>query len=211
MRNSRKLAITDSTIKSLNTIFIATIILVFLFLLLGIICLIIVFLFPQVKNSFLSFFESLWLIKIFKLHAFKTSINSDLHGLNILDFIVLILIGIQCSYLSIFYKKGSRVWAIIASILCLAAIVLYLVTQIAGRSTVMLAVLITSIVMAKNKSIDSTIFCIGATSSILLFVGDLTVGIQSSVITILFGSGYVLLMVWFMLLSRKMVIKNKSN
>jgi hypothetical protein len=45
----------------------------------------------------------------------------------------------------------------------------------------------------------------GILASVFLFVGDLTVGIHSNTITILFGVGYVLLTTWLFLIAQSLV------
>jgi hypothetical protein len=151
-------------------------------------------------GGWLLLLQNNWLVLIFKLHAQSTGIHSDiLQGLNIWDIIILALVGILCLSLSTVFRKASKIWTLIAFTLTLAAIALYLVTQLAGRSTVMLSVLIISIVMLSNKTFNKVTIYSGILSSIFLFVGDLTVGIHSNIITVLFGVGYVFLVVWFFL------------
>jgi hypothetical protein len=87
----------------------------------------------------------------------------------------------------------------------LVAIILFLITQIAGRSTVMLSVLIFSIVMIKDKIYSKVTIYTGILASVFLFSGDLSVGIHSNFITILFGIGYILLTLWFFLISRTLL------
>jgi hypothetical protein len=89
----------------------------------------------------------------------------------------------------------------IAFALSLIAIILFVMTQIAGRSTVMLAALINSFVMLRDKIFSKATIYVGIFASVFLFVGDLTVGIHSNIITILFGCGYVLLIMWFFLIA----------
>jgi hypothetical protein len=66
----------------------------------------------------------------------------------------------------------------------------------------MLAVLIISLVMLGNEMFSKVIVYAGILASIFLLVGDLSVGIQSDMITILFGIGYVLLLAWFFLIAQ---------
>ncbi|MDP4224222.1 MAG: hypothetical protein Q8868_13010 [Bacteroidota bacterium] len=144
-----------------------------------------------------------WLIVIFKLHAGLINIQDDpLHGLNLLDIIILVVFSITCLGLHFNLRKSSRIWSLIATILSLIAILLFLITQIAGRSTVMLSVLIFSLVMIKDKIFSKVTIYTGILASVFLFVGDLSVGIHSNFITILFGIGYILLTLWFFLISR---------
>jgi hypothetical protein len=146
-----------------------------------------------------------WLVLIFKLHAEFSSAHADiLHGLNLLDIFILALVGTLCLSLSIAFRKAGKIWTFVAFALTLAAIVLYLATQLAGRSTVMLSVLIISIVMLSNKTFNRVTIYSGILASVLLFVGDLTVGIHSNTITVLFGVGYVFLVIWFFLIAGRL-------
>jgi len=147
-----------------------------------------------------------WLIVIFKLHAGLINIQDDpLHGFNPLDIIILVIFSVTCLGLYINLKKSSKIWSLIALIFSLITIITFLVTQIAGRSTVMLSVLIFSLVMLKDKIYSKVTIYTGILASIFLFAGDLSVGIHSNVITILFGFGYILLTLWFFLISRKLL------
>jgi len=144
-----------------------------------------------------------WLIVIFKLHAGLINIENDpLHVLNLLDIIILVAFSITCLGLYYNLRKSSRIWSLIALIFSLIAVVLFIITQNAGRSTVMLSVLIFSFVMKKDKLNSKVTIYTGILASIFLFAGDLSVGIHSDFITILFAMGYILLTLWFFLISR---------
>jgi hypothetical protein len=146
------------------------------------------------------FLENNWLIVIFKLHAeFNGAHSISLHGLNFLDIAILALVGTICLSLSTAFKKAGRIWVLVAAALSLIAIILFVVTQIAGRSTVMLAVLIVSFAMLGNKRFSRVAVYSGILAGVCLFIGDLTVGMHSTTITIFFGIGYVLLSGWLFL------------
>lgn len=173
-------------------------------LLLGMASLIVSLLQPDTTNSPLLLFQKNWLVKIFILHAEFSGIQADLHGLNLLDVVILSLVSIICLSLSTAFKNAGKTWSIIALALSLVAIILFVVTQIAGRSTVMLAVLINSFVMLIGKTFNKVIIYMGILASVFLFVGDLTVGIHSNIITTLFGVGYPLLTIWFFLIAQSL-------
>jgi hypothetical protein len=69
----------------------------------------------------------------------------------------------------------------------------------------MLSVLIFSLVMIKDKIYSKVTIYTGMLASVFLFADDLSVGIHSNVITILFGIGYILLTLWFFLISRTLL------
>lgn len=144
-----------------------------------------------------------WLIEIFKIHAGFTDIhNNPLYGLNFLDIIILVLFSLMSFGLSITLNKSGKRWSILAFILSLIAIILFIATQIAGRCTVMLSVIIFSIVMLRYKIYNKVTIYTGILAGIFLFLGDLSVGVHSTIITILFGIGFMLLTLWFFLIAR---------
>ena len=175
-------------------------------LLIGMISLIASVLQPSSLNGWLSLFQNNWLIIIFKLHAEFSGIHADLlHGVNLLDIVFLALVGFICLSLSTAYRKASKTWSLIACALSLIAIILFSVTQTAGRSTVMLSVLIISFVMLSNEFFSKGTIYAGILASVFLFIGDLSVGIHSNIITIIFGIGYVLLIAWFFLVAQRLL------
>jgi len=173
-------------------------------LLIGMISLIFSVLQPRTTNGWLSLFENNWLVKIFILHAEFNDIHADLHGLNLLDIFILLLVSVICLSISTIFRNARKVWSLIAFALSVIAIILFLATQSAGRSTVMLAVLIISFVMLRDKTFSKATIYTGILASVFLFVGDLTVGVHSNIITILFSIGYVLLITWFFLIAQSL-------
>jgi len=173
-------------------------------LLIGMISLIISALQPGTTSGWL--FRDNWLIVIFKLHAEFSGIQPGLlHGLNLLDVMILALVGLVSLSLSTAFRKAGKTWSLIAFALSMIGIVLFIGTQIAGRSTVMLAVLIISFVMLRNETFSRLAIYSGILGSVFLFVGDLSVGVHSNLITFLFGVGYVLLITWFFLIAQSLI------
>jgi hypothetical protein len=173
-------------------------------LLIGMISLIFSVFQPITTNSWLSLFENIWLVKIFVLHAEFSNMDADLHGRNLLDIFILLLVSVICLSISTNFRKARKVWSLSAFALSVIAILLFLVTQIAGRSTVMLVVLIISFVMLRDKTFGKVAVYTGILASVFLFVGDLTVGVHSIIITALFSVGYVLLIIWFFLIAQSL-------
>ncbi len=167
--------------------------------LVGLISLIASILQPGTAIGWLVPFQNNWLLKIFVLHAGFDGIQADLYGLNLLDLVILLLVSILCLSLSTAFKNTGKGWSLAAFVISLLAIILFVVTQIAGRSAVMLVVLINSLVMPRDKIPGKAILLTGIPASLFLFTGDLTVGVHSNIITALFGVGYVLLVIWFFL------------
>jgi len=160
----------------------------------------------ETNSGWYSTLQNNWLIIIFKLHAGLINVQDNpLHGLNLLDIMILVLFSITCLGLYINLRKYSKIWSLISLTLSLITIILFLKTQIAGRSTVMLSVLIFSIVMIRYKIYSKVTIYMGIPASVFLFAGDLTVGIHSNFITIFFGIGYILLTLWFFLIARTLL------
>lgn len=175
-------------------------------------CFIISLIWTGSYKSWFSWLQSIWLIVIFRLHAGLINIHENpLHGLNLLDIVILGLFSLTCFGLFTALKKDSKIWSFIAFILALAAIVLFIATQIAGRSTVMLSVMTFSLVMLKCKIFNKVTSYIGILAGVFLFVGDLSVGIHSDIITILFGIGYILLTIWYFLIGEALLHLERLN
>jgi len=161
---------------------------------------------PDFNSGWYSLFQSNWLIVIFKLHDGLINIQDNpLHGLNILDIFILVIFSLMSFGLSNFLKKVNKIWPLIAFALSVITIILFIVTQAAGRSTVMLSVMIFSFVMLRNKTFSKVTIFTGIIAGVFLFVGDLTVGINSNIITILFGIGYIFLTTWFFLIAQTLI------
>jgi len=161
---------------------------------------------PDLNNGWYSMFQTNWLIVIFKLHYGLINIQDNpLHGLNILDISILVLFSLMSFGLYNALKKVNKIWPFIAFALSVITIILFILTQLAGRSTVMLSVIIFSFVMLRDKAFSKVTIVAGIIAGAFLFAGDLTVGINSSIITILFGIGYILLITWFFLIAKMLI------
>ena len=126
-------------------------------LLSGMISLIVSVLQPGTTSNWLLLFQNNWPTKIFILHAEFNEIHAELYGRNLLDIFILLLVSVMCLSISIVFRTARKVWSLIAFTLSVMAIILFLATQIAGRSAVMLAVLIISLVMLKDKTFGNVI------------------------------------------------------
>lgn len=159
--------------------------------------------FIGIDSNWFSLLQNNWLIVIFKLHAGIINISDDpLLGIHLLDIIILVLFSIMCYGLLSVLKKTNGILSLIAFALSIICIILFIATQTAGRSTIMLVVIIFSIIMLKNNIFDRVTISSGILAGVFLFIGDLTVGIHSHIITVLFGIGYLLLIIWFVKTAR---------
>ena len=175
-------------------------------LLVAIISLLIRALQTQTTGGLLWSLQNNWLIVIYKLLAGFSEVQSSLlRVLNVLDLAVLTLVGILQIGLYFVLSRTSKVWSTIALVLPFLGIVIFIATSTAGRSAVMGAVLVSSIVMLRNQMFKKPTAVIGILASVLLFLGDFSVGFSPNpVIAVLFGFGYLLLIIWFFLIALKL-------
>jgi hypothetical protein len=159
-----------------------------------------------ILDVWLSPFQNNWLAVIFQLHAGVGGVHIDLlYGLNVLDIAILALVGVMYLGLYAALRTSSNIWSAIALAQPILGLVLFILTRTAGRSTVMGAGLVISIVMLRSNTYSKLTAYVGLLASVLLLVGDVTVGIpQSNIIAGLFGVGYVLLTTWFFLVAARL-------
>jgi hypothetical protein len=160
------------------------------------------------QPGWLSPFQNNWLVVIFKLHARYSGIKLDmLHKLSLLDIAVLALVGTMYVGLYAVLRRTSKIWSMIALAQPFLGIVLFIATKSAGRSSVMGAALVISIVMLRNNSFNKATAYMGILASVLLLFGDFSAGMipPSNIIASLFGIGYLLLVTWFFLIARRLI------
>jgi hypothetical protein len=147
-----------------------------------------------------------WLIVIFKLLAkFNGSQMNLLRVVNPLDIAILALVGVMYFGLFAALRRTSKLWSTIALALPFLGIILFVVTRMAGRSAIMIAGIVISIVMLRNDDFSKRISYTGILASALLLVGDFTAGVvQSNIIAMLFATGYVLMTIWFFLIAGRL-------
>jgi len=161
---------------------------------------------PGTINRWLSLFQNNWLVVIFKLHAgFKEVQPGLLYILNSLDIALMALIGMMYFGLYAALRGTSKVWPMVALIQPFLGIVIFVITKSAGRSGVMGAGLVISMVMLRSDIFNKVIAFMGLLSSILLLAGDISVGISHSYIfASLTAIGYMLLTTWFFLIAQRL-------
>jgi len=162
---------------------------------------------PSTINGWLSPFQNNWLVVLFKLNAGFDGVQFDLlYGLNPLDIAITALVA--TTYLGLYaaLRRTSRIWSIIAAVMPFLGIVVFIATRIAGRSGVMGAGLVISFVMLRSNIFGKVIAFVGILASVLLLAGDFgtTENSASTIVAVLIGIGYVLLMTWFFLIARRL-------
>lgn len=178
-----------------------------LFLLAAMISLIVSVLRPDVSDSHWLSVQNIWLIVIFKLHAGFNGVHIEmLHVLNYLDLAILAIVATLHLGLFSTIQRTNRIWSAVAAIQPFLGMVIFLATKNAGRSGVMGATLVISLVMLQGAIFDKVTAYLGILASVLLLAGDLSAGAipPTAVIATLVSIGYVFLMIWFFLVSSKL-------
>ncbi len=162
---------------------------------------------PGTSNGWFSPFENNWLVVLFKFNAGFNGVQFDrLQVLNFLDLAILALVAAMYLGLYAALRKTSRIWSIVAAIQPFLGIVLFIATKTAGRSGVMGAGLVISLVMLRSNAFGKVIAFMGILASVLLLVGDFstTANSHSTTIASLIGIGYVIVVAWFFLVARRL-------
>lgn len=182
-------------------------------LVLGTIELILKVLRPGAINNWLSPFQNNWLIILFELHADFSDVQySLLDQLNVLDLIILILVGIIFIGLYMAFRRTSKLWSLIALAQPILGMMIFIATKTAGRSSVMGAELVISLLTLRSNLFAKPIAFIGAMSALLLLAGDIGESIApSDFLAMLMGVGYVLLMGWLFLVGVKLLQFGQPN
>lgn len=181
---------------------------VFVLFLIGIIGIITVGPQPTTTNGWFTLFQNNWLVVLFKLNAGFSGIQPDsLNVLNLLDIVIMALVGTMFLALYVALRRMSNVWPVVAASLPFLGIAVFLLTSTAGRSGLLVGGLIISAVMLRSHIFSRVSAYVGmVASAFLFFAGDLGTAIFSSsnIIAILIGIGYVLWMIWFLLIGRRL-------
>jgi hypothetical protein len=167
---------------------------------------------PGAINAALLLFQSNWLVVLFKLNAGFDGVQFELlYGLNPLDIVILVLVAIMVLGLYNALRRISRIWSLVAAIIPILGIILFTATKLAGRSGVMGAALVISFIMLRSNIFGRWIAGLGILASVLLLAGDFgtSANSPSTIVAILVGLGYVLLMTWFFLVGRRLFRASK--
>jgi hypothetical protein len=146
-----------------------------------------------------------WLVVLFRLNAPTGGVQSgSLTVFNPLDLAIMILFAIMAFCLFPVLRQAGRVWALVAAILPILGIPLFLATGTAGRSALLVSAFILSILIRASHRFARGAALTGIASSVLLFLGgDIATAVfhQSTAIAAVIGVGYLLWMVWLLLVA----------
>jgi hypothetical protein len=136
-----------------------------------------------------------------------------LYGLNPLDIAIMVLVAIMVLGLYTALRRTSRIWSLVAAVMPILGIILFIATKLAGRSGVMGTGLVISFVMLRSNIFGRMTAVWGILASLLLLAGDFgtTANSHSTIVAILVGIGYVLLMTWFFLVGRRLLQLGQSG
>lgn len=184
--------------------------LILILFLIGIIGIITTLLQITVNDDWLMQLYDNWLVVLFKINI---RLQANLNVINLIDITIMALFCAMSLCLYPELKKTSKIWSLIATALPFLGIPLFLATATAGRSTLLIAALIISIVMLRSNTFSKLNAYMGIVASVLLFfAGDIATAVfsSSSIIALFIAIGYVLWMVWFLLVAQKLYHLGKS-
>jgi len=187
----------------------AAAIIIFVLFLIGIIGVISVGSQPATTNDWFTALQNNWLVVLFKLNAGFSGVQVDfLNVINLMDIVIMALFGVMLLALYVALRHKSKIWSLVAASLPFLGIAVFLITSTAGRSGLLVGGLIISAIMLPSSHFSKASAYVGMLAGALLFfAGDLGTAIFSSsiIIAILIGIGYVLWMIWFYLIGRRLL------
>jgi hypothetical protein len=154
-----------------------------------------------------------WLIILFNLNFRPASTPpAALSSLSSLDIALMLLVAVVIAAMYPAIISTSRAWATIAIALPILGIPIFLATATAGRSAVLLAGLISSILALRSRfgsPVSAYAGILGA--AFLLFLGDFgTAAFAPSLLVAIFiAVGYILWTIWILLLSLEFLRRSR--
>ena len=117
----------------------------------------------------------------------------------------MVLVAIMYLGLYVVLRRTTRIGSIVAAVIPFVGIVLFIVTKLAGRSGVMGAGVVISLIRLRSNIFGKGVPFVGMLASVLLLADDFgtTANSPSTIVTILIGIGYVLMMTWFFMIPRR--------
>ena len=164
---------------------------------------------PIPASSWLSSLQNNWLVVLFKLNIGMESVGPDsLNVLNPVDIVIMALFGVLFFSLLATLSRTSRIWSAVATSLPVLGMVVFLITQTAGRSGLLIGGLIYSIIMLRSDEFTKLTAYTGIfASALLFFAGDIGTALFSAsyLIAISIAIGYVIWMAWFLLTGLRLI------
>lgn len=144
-----------------------------------------------------------WLVVLFQMNSGMGSLPSDpLRVRNLLDVAVLALAGLTFLGLWPVLGRRHRIWTAIAIALPFIGIPLLFVTGLTGRSAVMGAGIVVSVLIFMSGHRGRLLGSIGLVANALLLAGDFGTGVlPGGPVAAAVAAGYLLLLGWYVLLA----------
>ncbi len=150
-----------------------------------------------------------WLFKLFKLNA---GINGEsIYVFNLLDILIMGLVGIMWLALYPALRKVSKIWSIVSISEPFLGMVIFSITHSAGRSGVLSAVLTISIIMLWSNNFSKITAYMGILAGGLLLTGDILSTFSLFIIVIIIAIGYILIMIWYIMIALKFFQLSKKG
>jgi hypothetical protein len=139
-----------------------------------------------------------FLTLIFKLHAGISGNHMEsLSGLNTLDVVILILVGMMSQAVFPIIRQVNKTWALIAVCLPFVGLGMYVLTHDVGRSGILGSGLVFAALMLRSETFRKTTAYTGILAGICLLIGDVGTAFSYSMhLGIFVGLGYILYMLW---------------
>jgi hypothetical protein len=164
---------------------------------------------PTPTSGWFATLQNNWLVVLFKISAGLGGAQRDfLNVLNSLDIVIMLLFCTLSVALFAALWRTSKRWSVLATSLPILGIPVFIMTGMAGRSALFFGGMIISAVMLRSNVYGKLGAYLGILASVLLFFGgDIGTAIftSSNVIASLIVIGYVLWMVWFFLIARRLL------
>jgi hypothetical protein len=174
------------------------------------ICLAISVIWTDKDLKLVSLISNNWLLKIFKLQAHIINNHDILLGINLYDIGIILLFILVCLALFEKFKFQYKVWFSISISLMVLGLVVFIITNLAGRSAFMASGLIISSLFFSNNIHSKVAGFTGIIANVLLLTADFTVDANIKIIPFLFGVGYILLIVWIFMIARILTMTEKD-
>ncbi|NIT61265.1 MAG: hypothetical protein GWN00_35190 [Aliifodinibius sp.] len=157
-----------------------------------------------INNGWLMQLQDNWLVVLFKINM---GLQANLNIISLIDLAIMVLFCAMSLGLYHGLKKASKIWSLIATALPFLGIPTFLATSTAGRSALLIATLLFSIIMLRSNIFSKITAYVGIVASTLLFfAGDIATAIfsSSSIVAIFIAFGYVLWMLWLLFIAQKL-------
>jgi hypothetical protein len=153
-----------------------------------------------------------WLVVLYRINA--TNASEDLLiAQNAIDLIIFFLFAVLFVALGAALWRTNRLWASVSAVLTFLGFILFLITNQAGRSALLLGSIIIGIIMLRSDSFSKPAGYVGiAGGALLLVAGDFATAMfpPSMFIAASIALGYLLWIAWFLMIGQSL-LQSGSN